>query len=640
MWHGGAVGESSSGEFAIYCVPSYAQHVLKVYLDGSDKVVEIGPQLSVGQNKWYGGIKGIDGCIYGMPYTATGVLRINPKDDSVDVLGNFPSGGWKWHGGLLAPQTGVIYAFPAHSNEVLCVDTNVRGDINHDESWRVSTIPIKRHEGDTDPHDLRYKWLGGSYGADDCIYGMPSDATTILRIDPFKNEATTFGNVSSSQNKFQGGVLSAVDKCVYAVPADASCVLKIDTNPDTPLSIDLIGKHFQDIDDKWQGAFVGSDNKIYAIPENINNVMIITPTGLGKVPCVEMLTDGETTPRPRIAGATVEYYDNDFSYEEHQMEMEQKLHSTSASLEADDHIVDDDDDERSNLHPNRQAKCWDGFHTAHRSGNFFKPRRYIMKCFPCILSHNASDNSAEMVKSAEKKRLVLEIGCGSGSSCLPILRSSDSENTIILACDCSAVAVDVCNSVIESSKDVSKNFCAFVSDPSLERDETDTTFPQDVKAAHVQFLAEVNTNDEDIGLADVVLMMFVLSAVPPKRVARFMKQICDATKCGGKVCFRDYALYDLPMMRLNCVYSRCCDADGKAPRLYERGDGTLSRFFNLDTVKEIFESAGFVAEELRYATVFNNNRKTGERLKRAFVHAVFRKPADRSVPIECFLENT
>ena len=76
-------------------------------------------------------------------------------------------------GGLLARSTGVIYAFPAHSNEVLCVDTNIKtnklqsmGEDDADESWRVSTIHIQRHENDTDPHDLQYKWLGGSYGAD------------------------------------------------------------------------------------------------------------------------------------------------------------------------------------------------------------------------------------------------------------------------------------------------------------------------------------------------------------------------------------------------------------------------------------------------------------------------------------------
>lgn len=277
MWHGGAIGKSHNGD-AIYCIPSNAEYVLKVHLE-SEKVEEIGPSLNHGQNKWYGGIAGKDGCIYGMPYTATGVLRIDPKTDSVQILGSFPSGGYKWHGGLLAPSTGVIYAFPAHSNEVLCVDTNnYAGEGSNDDGlWRVSTIPIHRHENDDDPHDLQYKWLGGSYGADGCIYGMPSDATSILRIDPSTNHASTFGKVSSVKNKWQGGVLSPVDQCVYAVPADMNNILKIDTCPDTPLSIEMVGDGFKDVEDKWQGGFVAKDNRIYAIPENIENVMVISP---------------------------------------------------------------------------------------------------------------------------------------------------------------------------------------------------------------------------------------------------------------------------------------------------------------------------------------------------------------------------
>ena len=78
---------------------------------------------------------------------------------------------------------------------------------------------------------------------------MPSDATTILRIDPIKNEATTFGRVPATRNKWQGGVLSSIDKCVYAVPADHSSVLRIDTELNTPLSVDYVGSGFQDIDD-------------------------------------------------------------------------------------------------------------------------------------------------------------------------------------------------------------------------------------------------------------------------------------------------------------------------------------------------------------------------------------------------------
>ena len=54
MWHGGAIGYNSKNEAAIYCPPSNAEFVLKVYLDGSDRVEEIGMPLSDGQNKWYG----------------------------------------------------------------------------------------------------------------------------------------------------------------------------------------------------------------------------------------------------------------------------------------------------------------------------------------------------------------------------------------------------------------------------------------------------------------------------------------------------------------------------------------------------------------------------------------------------------
>ncbi len=60
MWHGGAIGNggdgvsTSSSPPAVYCPPSNAEHVLKVYLDGTDRVEEIGPKFARGQNKWYG----------------------------------------------------------------------------------------------------------------------------------------------------------------------------------------------------------------------------------------------------------------------------------------------------------------------------------------------------------------------------------------------------------------------------------------------------------------------------------------------------------------------------------------------------------------------------------------------------------
>lgn len=60
----------------------------------------------------YGGIMGGDGCIYGVPYTAERVLRINPMTQEVDMIGDeLPSSGWKYHGGVCGPD-GNIYCIP------------------------------------------------------------------------------------------------------------------------------------------------------------------------------------------------------------------------------------------------------------------------------------------------------------------------------------------------------------------------------------------------------------------------------------------------------------------------------------------------------------------------------------------------
>ncbi|KAK9042048.1 hypothetical protein V6N11_017129 [Hibiscus sabdariffa] len=54
-------------------------------------------------------------------------------------------------------------------------------------------------------------------------------------------------------------------------------------------------------------------------------------------------------------------------------------------------------------------KAWQSFHIQHSSGKFFKERRYLLKEFPELVS--CGDGSK-----------VLEVGCGNGSTTLPILR--------------------------------------------------------------------------------------------------------------------------------------------------------------------------------------------------------------------------
>ena len=71
----------------------------------------------------YGGVLAPDGCIYGLPYAADGVLKIDPVAQSVSILplpDEVAPGGYKWHGGALGPD-GNIYGYPAHAERVLKV---------------------------------------------------------------------------------------------------------------------------------------------------------------------------------------------------------------------------------------------------------------------------------------------------------------------------------------------------------------------------------------------------------------------------------------------------------------------------------------------------------------------------------------
>ena len=98
----------------------------------------------------------------------------------------------------------------------------------------------------------------------------------------------------------------------------------------------------------------------------------------------------------------------------------------------------------------------------------------------------------------------------------------------------------------------------------------------------------------------------------------------------------------MPMLRFEPSASRNCaggasndntdtnvvgddDAISEDP-VFVRGEGTIARFFSIDSARHLFESVGFDTLELRYCTVYNRNRRTGQEMKRVFVHGVFRKP--------------
>lgn len=281
------------------------------------------------------------------------------------------------------------------------------------------------------------------------------------------------------------------------------------------------------------------------------------------------------------------------------------------------------------------STSWETFHTRHSRNLFFKERRYLTKEFPDLCK-------------ADKPLFLLEVGCGTGSSVVPVIRAN--KQAVVYACDCSAAALKKASEVVNTASDPGSTsvFYPFLCDNSINklpdflccsacrrknrRSENPGTelLANDRTESHEQFDAKTSTPESRsfsghapvgccIGGLDIVTMIFTLSAIPVEKMAHVLLECLEVLKPGGLLLFRDYGLYDMTMLRF-------------APRqrisscLYQREDGTLSYFFSLDVVRTLFTQAGFVERELEYCCVQLMNRRKQVPMKRVWVHAKFQKP--------------
>ena len=136
-----------------------------------------------------------------MPGHAKRVLRINTDKNEMDHIGPSYPGQFKWLRGLEVPASAM-------------------GD-------RVDEFPMG------------------------CCLALPSNASSVLKINFATNEVTTFGYIEEQGWLYHDGNL-ADDGFVYAIPANATRVLKINPRGDT---LELIGPEFPGRK-KWFGGLV------------------------------------------------------------------------------------------------------------------------------------------------------------------------------------------------------------------------------------------------------------------------------------------------------------------------------------------------------------------------------------------------
>jgi tRNAThr (cytosine32-N3)-methyltransferase len=202
------------------------------------------------------------------------------------------------------------------------------------------------------------------------------------------------------------------------------------------------------------------------------------------------------------------------------------------------------------------------------------------------------------------------VGAGAGNTAYPILKHNQNKHLKIHACDFSKKAVEVIRE--NEAYDNGVNIQADVWDVAGD------SLPPGLGPESV----------------DVVLMIFIFSALSPSQWKKAVSNIYTLLKPGGEVLFRDYGRGDLAQVRFK--KGRYLEEN-----FYIRGDGTRVYFFEKDELARIWtgkdpesssdasdaESTGFEVVNLAVDRRLLVNRAKQLKMYRCWMQGRFRKLA-------------
>jgi SAM-dependent methyltransferase len=256
------------------------------------------------------------------------------------------------------------------------------------------------------------------------------------------------------------------------------------------------------------------------------------------------------------------------------------------------------------------GEFWDTFYRKHEN-RFFKDRHWLLTEFAELKASGDADTTGGPGPSAavdpeavpepyhtprwlcsrRATRRVLEVGCGAGNTIFPLLDADADPDLFVYGCDFAPSAVDI----VRSHALYDPNRChAFVCDVSTE----------------------------DIGLPpaslDVVVAIFVLSAINPDRLGATLQRLAALLKPGGLLLLRDYGRYDLAQLRFK--RNRYL-----ADNFYIRGDRTKVYFFSQEEIREQMQRVGLTELQNRFDNRLIVNRAKREKMFRVWLQCKYIK---------------
>jgi len=245
--------------------------------------------------------------------------------------------------------------------------------------------------------------------------------------------------------------------------------------------------------------------------------------------------------------------------------------------------VSDFDRARFNQSP---EKWWDLFYK-QKASTFFKDRKWLVQEFPVLL---------EVTRKDAGKKVVLEIGAGAGNTAFPILRMNENPDLNLVAVDFSQRAVETMRRADDYEK----------SGGRLRADLWDAA-------------ADTLPPGFEEGTVDVVIMIFIFSALNPKQWDQAVQNVRRLLRPGGQVLFRDYGRGDLAQVRFKA--GRWMEEN-----FYVRGDGTRVYFFDKEELDRIWGGALFDIVNLDIDRRLIVNRQRRLKMYRCWIQGRFQKP--------------